>query len=150
MDSVVVDNKKHGLWMKLSLTPNLLKRSLKKLVLQKQKVFTLMVYSYKLQNGIKVVLTNQKKNKCTHHSLYFTWVPKKSKKAKAKKTDHKLINVLFINIREELIFILLLMYGSTVIQPVEDLFIGRREVFLYYVQKNEELETFIIINVYYI
>jgi len=149
VDLVVVDNKKLGLWMKLSSTPNLQKRSSRKLVLQKQRVFTLTVYSFKLLSGIKEVLMNQKKNKCILHSLLSIWVQKKSKKDKDKKTDHKHLNVLFINIREEQIFISLLMSGLTAIAPVEDQFTGRREVLPYCVQKNEELKTFIIMYIIY-
>jgi hypothetical protein len=140
VDSVVVDNKKLGLWMRLSLTLNHQKRSSRRLVLLRQRVFILMDYSFRQLSGIKVVLMNQKKNKCIHHSLYFIWVLKKSKKVKDKKTDHKHSNALSINIREELISILLPMYGSTVILQEEDLFTGRKEVFPYCVQKNEELK----------
>jgi hypothetical protein len=147
VDSVVVDNKKLGLWMRLSLTANLQKRSSRRLVLQKQRVFTLTVYSFKLLSGIKEVLMNQKKNKCILHSLLSTWVLKKLKKDKVKKTDHKHLNVLFTNTREEQIYILLPMYGLIAIVLVEDLFTGRREVLPYCVQKNEELKTFIIMYI---
>lgn len=63
-----------------------------------------MDFSLKLQNGIKEVLMNLKKNKCTVLSHCFIWVLKKSRKVKVQRIDHKLSIVQSINIREEQIF----------------------------------------------
>jgi len=105
VDSVVEDNKKPGLWMKLSSILSHQKRSLRKLVIQRLKVFISTVCSFKPPNGLKDRLMNQKKNKCIHHSHLSTLVLKKLKKDKDKKIDHKHLNVLFININVEQIYI---------------------------------------------
>jgi len=105
VDSVVEDNKKHGLWMKLSSILSHQKRSLRKLVIQRLKVFISTVCSFKPPNGLKDLLMNLKKNKCIHHSHLFILVLKKLKKDKDKKIDHKHLNVLFININVEQIYI---------------------------------------------
>jgi len=129
-----VDNLKLGLWMMSTIPLKYVTDNMKRSLIFPKKVFTLKDFGLKVLNGLRIILMNLMiKLLIPHYQFYILELKKLKTRDMVIWINQINIIVLFISIKEELIYIKLLLCILTVKALDKDLLIGKREVFVFFV-----------------
>jgi uncharacterized membrane protein len=111
VEDMEVDNLKLGLWMMSTIPPRYVIDNTKRSLIFPKKVFTLKGYGLKVLNGLRIILMNLMiKLLIPHYQFYISELKKLKTRDKVIWINQINIIVLFISIKEELIYIKLLLY----------------------------------------